>query len=83
MSSYLGFIVALIVVLLIGKLIFKSAKVIVGFLINALVGFVILWVLNHFGVGIPINFLTSVITGFFGIPGIIILLILKFVCHII
>ena len=83
MSSYLGFIVALIVVLLLGKLVFKSIKVVVGFLINALIGFVILWILNHFGVGIPINLLTSAVVGFFGIPGILVLLVLKLIFHVI
>ena len=82
MASYAGFLVALILVLLIGKLVFKSVKVVVGFLINAIIGFVILWILNHFNVGIPINLLTSVVVGFFGIPGIILLLVLKFVFHI-
>ena len=82
-SSILGFIVALIVVLLVAKFIFKSAKLIVTFLINAIIGFIVLWVLNKLGLGMPINLITSAVVGFFGIPGIIILALLKFVLHVI
>ncbi len=83
MDSVLGFIIALVVVLLIVKLIFKSTKAIVGFLINALIGYVILNVLNFFGLGVTINWITSLIVGFFGIPGVIVVLLLQFVFHVI
>ena len=82
MSSIISFIVALAIVLLIGKLLFKSTSAVIGFLINAVVGFVILWVLNLFGLGMPITWLTTAVVGFFGVPGLIVLLILKFIFHI-
>ena len=82
MSSILGFLIALVVVLLVAKLLFKSTKAIVGFLVNAVVGFVVLWVLNLLGLGMTINWLTAAIVGFFGVPGLIVLLILKFAFHI-
>ena len=78
MPQIVSFIIALAIVLLIAKFIFKSAKVIVGFLVNAIIGFVILWVLNHFGLGMPITWVTTAVVGFFGVPGLIVLLILKF-----
>ena len=83
MDSILGFIVALLIVLLVAKLIFKSTKAIIGFLINAVIGFVILWVLNLFGLGITINWITAAIVGFFGVPGLIVVLLLQFVFGVI
>ena len=58
-------------------------KLIIKFLVNALIGGVVLYVLNLFGVGIVINWITALIVGFLGIPGVIIVAILQFVLHVI
>ncbi len=58
-------------------------KIIVRFLINALVGGIVIYVLNLIGVGIALNWITALIVGFLGIPGVIIVAILQFVFHII
>lgn len=81
--SIVSFLIALFVLVLVIKLLHKSTKVVVGFLINALVGAVILWVLNIFGLGIAITWLSAAIVGIFGIPGVIVLLVLKFVFKIV
>ena len=81
--SIVSFLIALFVIVLFFKLLHKSTKVIVGFSINALVGAVILWVLNIFGLGIAITWLSAAIVGIFGIPGVIVLLVLKFVFKIV
>ena len=83
MSPIVSFIVALVIVLLLAKLLFKTTKAIVGFLVNAVIGYIILYVLNWFGLGITLNWVTAAIVGFFGIPGIIIVLLLQFVFHLI
>ena len=84
MSPLVSTVVAVILVLLIAKILFKSTKAIVGFLINTVIGFVILWVLNTlFHVGIVVNWVTAAIVGLFGVPGLIVVLILQFVCHVI
>lgn len=82
MSPIISTVVAVVLVLLVAKLIFKSTKAIVGFLVNTVVGFVILWVLNLLGLGIPLNWITAAIVGFLGVPGIIIVLILHAVFHV-
>ena len=79
MDSVLGFVIALVVVLLIAKLLFKTTKAIIGFLVNAVVGYVILMILNFFNLGIPVTWVTTAIVGFLGVPGIILVLLLKFV----
>lgn len=84
MGTIISFVVTLAVVLLIAKFVFKvGGKAIIGFLVNALVGAIVIWVLNLFGLGLPLTWLTSVLVGCFGIFGVIIVVVLKFVFHLI
>lgn len=57
----------------------KPIKFIVKMLVNTLVGFLILFLLNLLGLDIELNFINALITGVLGIPGVIILLILKYI----
>ncbi len=69
--------IALIVVL---KLFKVSFKTIVKVAINAAVGIALIFLLNLIpNVAIPVNWWTALISGFFGVPGVIVLLILNFV----
>ena len=47
--------------------------------LNALLGFVVLFIFNFFGefigISIPINLISSLITGFFGVPGVVFLIL--------
>jgi len=81
MTNALTFIIAIVVVLAIAKFIFHvGLKVIFGLIINAVVGFVILWLINLTGLlTIPVNIVTCLVTGILGIPGIILLVILTVV----
>lgn len=71
------FIGAIVIVALILKFLGKSMKVIGGVLVNALVGGFIIWLLNVFGFGIAFNWLNAIIVGFLGIPGVVIVLVLR------
>ena len=46
---------------------------------NGLCGVVLLWLFNMlggiFGVSVPVNFISALVAGFFGVPGVIFLLI--------
>ncbi|MDO5724910.1 MAG: pro-sigmaK processing inhibitor BofA family protein [Tissierellia bacterium] len=69
-----------VLILVIGAYILGlSFKAILKLLINALIGGIVLILFNLlgkiFGLTIPINWITSLITGIFGIPGIIVILI--------
>lgn len=59
----------------------KSVKIVVKLLINILVGVIALYFFNlffeNFGLTIIINPITSFLVGFFGLPGVIVLVILK------
>lgn len=78
MGEIVIFIIAIAAVALILKFLGKSMKIIVGVLVNALLGGLVIWLLNFFGLGIAFNWLNALIVGFLGIPGVVIVLILKF-----
>ena len=63
------------------KLLAAPIRLVLKLLINAALGFVILFLVNFFGdfvgISIGVNFINAAITGFLGIPGVILLLVLK------
>ena len=73
-----GVVIALYVLL---KIIAAPIKLIIKLLLNALVGFLLLFLANlisgFFDFSIPINLITCLISGIFGIPGVIFLVVLK------
>ncbi len=74
-------ILAIIVLWGILKLLSVSTKTLMTLLWNGIVGLVLLFVFNLvggiFGLQIEVNALNSIVAGIFGIPGIILLLILQ------
>lgn len=81
MSSIFVYILAVIGVCLIAKLLSAPLKLIFKLLINAIVGAVALIIINYIGsffaFHIDLNFITALIAGALGLPGIIILFILE------
>ncbi len=72
-------IAAVVVVSLVLKLLKVSVKTILKVAINAAIGIGAIFLLNLIpGVAIPINWWTALATGIFGIPGVIVLLIVSF-----
>ena len=72
----IGVILLLFVVL---KLFKVSFKIIWKLLLNAMIGGVVLWLLNLIpGVDMPINWLTTIATGIFGIPAVVVIFIVSF-----
>ena len=74
--EYLGFIGALIALIIIVKLLAWPLKKILKLVINVVIGGVLLYVFNYFGGAwfgftIPINWITAIIVGILGIPGFI------------
>lgn len=74
-------ILAIIVLWGILKLLSVSTKTLMTLLWNGIVGLVLLFVFNLvggiFGLQVEVNALNSIVAGIFGIPGIILLLILQ------
>lgn len=80
--SFVTFIIGVLVLFLILKLLALPMKLIIKFVINAVIGGIIIYGLSFLGIGIVINWITTLIVGFLGIPGVIIVAILQFVFHI-
>lgn len=75
-------ILAVIAVILVIKLLSAPIRWMGKMLINALVGFVALFFLNFagsiFGLSLGINWFNAIVVGAFGAPGVVLLLLLKY-----
>ena len=73
------FAAAVVFVILLIKVISAPIKWILKMLLNAALGFVVLFILNFFGefigISVPINLISALITGFFGVPGVLLLVL--------
>ncbi len=74
---------AIVFVALLVKVLSAPIRWIFKMLLNAVLGFVVLFLFNFFGdyigLSIPITTLSALITGFFGVPGVIVLALLQFI----
>ena len=72
-------ILAVITVVLVLRLLSAPLRLAVKLLINALVGFAVLFLLNFAGgLSLGINWLNAIVVGIFGAPGVVLLLLLKY-----
>ena len=77
MELIVAFAVGLIVLCLIGKIISLPMKILWKMITNSIVGAVLLWVVNLFGAGVQIAFIKALVAGVLGVPGVIIVLLMK------
>ena len=79
----ISLIFGIIMALLFGNIIFKSLKIVLKIGINIIAGLITLYIFNlffaGFGLGIIINPFTSFLTGFFGFPAVVAMIIFKFI----
>ena len=86
-TGIITFIIVLFVIFLIFKIFKLSLKLFFKLLLNAVIGAVILLIFNYVFAGlfnlaifeIPINWLTALVTGVLGVPGVIILFIIHLI----
>ena len=82
MENIIALIVSVLIAVLVFKLLFSQVKLIWKIAINSLSGFICLWLLNLAsgitGIVFEINFITTLLVGFLGVPGIILLVIGQF-----
>lgn len=76
-TSIVTFVIALAIVLIILKILGKSVKFLTSILINSLVGALILYILQMFIPGIVLSWWSALIAGIFGIPGVILVVVLQ------
>ena len=81
--EYLSFLIALIVLYIVLKIIAAPVKIIMKLMINAFVGGVVLFLINLVGAGfgfvLNITWLTSLIVGIFGVPGVVLVILLQII----
>ena len=70
-----AFAIGIIILCLIAKIIALPMKFLWKFITNSLIGAVMLWVVNLFGAGVPIDIMRALIAGIFGIPGVLAILL--------
>jgi len=81
-NTLLAYLFGLIVLYVIGKILIIPLKFLTKLLINAVLGGIVLWLLNvcggAIGINIGINVITAMVAGVLGIPGVILLVILNY-----
>lgn len=82
-STIIAFALGIVLLYILGLLLVIPIKVILKLIGNALVGGLILVVVNLvgglFGISIGINPITAIIVGFLGVPGVVLLLIIQLI----
>lgn len=77
----LAFVFGLFLIYLIGRIFLMPIRIIFRLVYNAIVGGIVLWLLNllgsHFGFIIAINPVTALVVGFLGLPGVVLLILFK------
>ena len=71
-------IILLLLIFLVLYIIFAIGKTLVGLLANVVLGFISIFILNAlFSLGLPFDLLTIIITALLGLPGVLIIVVLK------
>ena len=82
MENILALIVPVLIAIFVIKLLLSQVKLIWKLAVNSISGFICLWLLNLAsgltGIVFEINFITALVVGFLGIPGIALLLVFQF-----
>lgn len=81
--EYVLFFSIVIAIIIIARIFAWPLKVIFKLILNIIIGLVILLFINAYGgpIGlyIPFNIVTALITGFLGIPGVVLLIIIHYI----
>ena len=77
-SMVAAFIIGLIVLVVAVKLLSLPLQLLWKFATNSLLGAIMLWFCNLFGMGIEIGIINSFIAGAFGIPGVIAIILFHY-----
>lgn len=82
-TMILPILIGVAVLFIVLKLLALPMKIIIKLVINGLVGGLVIFVVNligaNFGFMIDLNWITALIVGFLGVPGVVIVTILQFI----
>lgn len=80
MEYLISFIAGILILLVFTFILKVSGKLIIKLLLNALIGGIVIFLINFFGsplgISIELTFFSAIIVGIFGVFGVILLLIL-------
>lgn len=80
-NNIIAFIACLFFLFIIGRIFIVPLKIIVKFLINSILGGILIFGINYiagfFGFHIGLNIITSIFVGLLGIPGAVVVILLK------
>lgn len=81
-QNIIFFVIAVFFLLIFGRVLISPLKIILKILINSILGALLLFVVNYigdlfWGFSIGINICTSLITGILGVPGVVLLILIK------
>jgi inhibitor of the pro-sigma K processing machinery len=81
LSVIVAFLFGLVLIYFIGRLFLLPIKLIIRLVYNAIIGGIVLWIVNfagaYFDFTIAINPITALVAGLLGIPGVILLILFK------
>lgn len=73
-----SFIVGIIALFILLRVLSLPFRIVWKLITNSIVGALMLWVVNLFGLGIEITFFKALIAGFFGVPGVLVVVLAHF-----
>ncbi|MGI6558198.1 MAG: pro-sigmaK processing inhibitor BofA family protein [Limnochordia bacterium] len=83
LTVIIAYLFGLMLLYILARLLLIPLRLAIRLLINGAIGGFLLWLVNllgmFVGVYLPINPITALVAGFLGIPGVILLLVLKYV----
>lgn len=75
----LTFIIGILILIVVLKIISFPFKLIMKFVINSIIGGVILAILSYISIGIPIYWWTVALTGILGVPGLVVAIVISII----
>ena len=77
-ENLIAFVVGVVILGVIIKLITIPFRLFWKFIVNSIIGAIMLWVVSLFGVAVKINIISSLIAGVLGVPGVIIIVLYSY-----
>ncbi|MBR3697646.1 MAG: pro-sigmaK processing inhibitor BofA family protein [Clostridia bacterium] len=77
--NILYYLIGLVVLVILLKIISLPLKIIIKFIVNSIIGGIVLWILAFFGIVVVVNTTMIILTGLFGIPGLVFAILLTII----
>lgn len=82
-AAVIAYAIGLLLLYIVGRILIMPLRIVLRLLYNGIIGGIALVVINYLGgfvgINIAINAVTALTVGFLGIPGVVMLLILRYI----